>query len=447
MYFTIRELVDITNGILLNEGTVNGISDVTTDSRKADGNSLFIPLHGETKDGHEFIENACKNGCKVVLCDIDVPLVSDVTFIKVKDTMIAMGDIAREHIKRVAPKKIAITGSVGKTTTKELVASVFEKIDTTLKTQGNFNNNIGLPLTAFRLNNEKIAVFEMGMNHFGEIDYLTKIVVPDIAIITNIGYSHMENLGSREGILKAKCEVLNSMSNKGVVILNGDDEFLYSLKGKINQKIIFYGINNKDVDYYAYNIKEEEGKTSFTVNDEKYEINLTGKHNVYNALSAISAGFNYTDDVSKIKEGLISYHSDGMRQNIVEKNGYKVIVDCYNAAPDSLLASLNVLEKTKGERKIAVFGSVAELGEKRDELLYEVGKSTKKYKVDILITVSQDALAINKGAKEVNVEEMNFSSNKEVSDYLKGIIRENDVVLVKGSRLYKMEEISNSLIE
>ena len=207
------------------------------------------------------------------------------TVILVKDTKIALGDIARYYVNKLNLKKIAITGSVGKTTTKEMIASVCEKIDKTGKTQGNFNNDIGVPLTAFSLNDEKIAIFEMGMNHFGEIEYLSQIVNPEIAVITNIGYSHIENLGSREGILKAKLEILKGMDENSYLILNGDDPYLYSVKNNIEANIIYFGIENRECDIVAKDIKEENETTIFKIDDEEYKINVLGVHNVYNALS------------------------------------------------------------------------------------------------------------------------------------------------------------------
>ena len=220
-------------------------------------------------------------------------------------------------------------------------------------------------------------VFEMGMSHFGEIEYLSDIVKPHIAVITNIGYSHLENLGSREGILKAKLEVLNGMDEDGVIILNGDNEFLYGAKDSIKIKTIFVGINNPDCNIKAENIREEDGRVFFTLEGEEYELSVPGVHNVYNALSTIAVGRLLGGDTKDIKEGLIDYKPDGIRQNIIKHNGYTVIADCYNASPDSMIASLDVLKNLESERKFAVLGSVAELGETRDQLLYEVGKKIK----------------------------------------------------------------------
>lgn len=446
MFLSIEEIVKATGGKILNVSDAVTIKKIDTDSRIVTYYSLFVALKGENNDGHNFIFDVIKKGCKAVLVSEEMQI-DGATVILVKDTKIALGDIARYYVNKLNLKKIAITGSVGKTTTKEMIASVCEKIDKTGKTQGNFNNDIGVPLTAFSLNDEKIAIFEMGMNHFGEIEYLSQIVNPEIAVITNIGYSHIENLGSREGILKAKLEILKGMDENSYLILNGDDPYLYSVKNNIEANIIYFGIENKECDIVAKDIKEENETTIFKIDDEEYKINVLGVHNVYNALSAISVGRLLSADNSRIKEGLLSFKPDGIRQNIVKKDGYTFVIDCYNAAPDSMIASLNVLSKLSGKRKIAVFGSVAELGDIRDELLYEVGKKASECDLYELITLSSDALSINKGAKDNGfLREKNFSTNSEILEYLKSIIKKDDVVLIKGSRKYKMEEISEGLV-
>ena len=385
MNLTVKEIAVAVGGKIIGCDNPYTIKNIVTDSRKADANSLFVAIKGDNFDGHSFISNVAEKGCKAAIVSSLDSENKNVTFIKVEDTKKALGDIARYYIAKKDITKIAVTGSVGKTTTKEMLASVCGNINKTLKTEGNFNNDIGLPLTAYRLEDEETAIFEMGMNHFGEIDYLSDIVKPDIAVITNIGYSHVENLGSREGILKAKLEVVNHMNKDGILVLNGDDDLLYSIKDSIDIKKIYIGINNKNCDLVAENIKEENNATTFKSGGEEYKILTLGIHNVYNALTAIAVGKLICDDEEKIKEGLLNFKTGGIRQNIIECRGYTVIADCYNASPDSMIASMDVLSKVKSKRKIAVLGSVAELGEKRDELLYEVGSKIKNYNIDELI--------------------------------------------------------------
>ena len=447
MFLSVEELVLAVDGRILCKGNIKSVKKTVTDSRIADENSLFVPLKGEKFDGHDFFDDVYEKGCRVFLSSRDVTI-PDSTVIMVSDTRIALAKIAEYWILKVNPKKIAITGSVGKTTTKDMIACVCSYIDKTLKTEGNFNNDIGVPLTAFRLNDEKIAIFEMGMNHFGEIDYLSKIVHPEIAVITNIGHSHIENLGSQEGILKSKMEIINGMKDKGTLVLNGDDPLLFSVKDSCNMNIVYYGIDNPLCQVKACDIKEEADSSSFLVDGVLYKVPVPGKHNIYNALSAVCVGKLLGGSKEQIKEGLLSFKPEGIRQNIINKDGCTYIVDCYNAAPDSMLASLDVLRKTGGGRKIAVFGSVLELGSMRDELLYKVGMKIKEYGVDELITVTADALSINEGAKDSGFSnQKNFENNSAVLEYLKENIRENDVILIKGSRKYKMEEISQGLLD
>ena len=447
MKLTVREIAKAVSGEIISKGEITEITKVCTDSRIADSECLFIPIKGDKFDGHDFLTDVTVNkGCKVVLSSEELSL-KDTTVILCEDTKKAMGDLARYYIKKVNPKRIAVTGSVGKTTTKDMLASVLSNIGKTLKTDGNFNNNIGVPLTAFRLEDEKISIFEMGMNHFGEIDYLSKIVKPEIAVITNIGYSHIENLGSQEGILKAKLEIVNGMDDNGILVLNGDDPLLYSVKDKLSKKVIYYGVKNKECDIYPEVVKNMGDFTLFTVSGEEYRINIPGEHNVLNALCAVAIGKMLGGSYDEISSGLSGFRAEGIRQNIIKKDGFTIIADCYNAAPDSMVAALKVLKEYPGKRKIAVFGSVLELGSYRDKLLYELGEKIAIMGTDMLITVTEDALAINKGAEAKGFSSVNIENNEKTLEYLRKIIKKDDVILIKGSRKYKMEEISEGLLK
>lgn len=448
MLLTVNEIVTAVSGKIISGSDAEKISKITTDSRTADSMSLFIPLIGEKFDAHDFISDVVLNkGCRVVLSSREMTF-ENATVIYVDDTKKAMGDLAGYYIKKINPMKIAVTGSVGKTTTKDMLFSVINKLGSTLKTQGNFNNDIGVPLTVFRLEEEKNAIIEMGMSHFGEIEYLTKIVKPDIAVITNIGHSHIENLGSREGILKAKLEVVKGMSKEAVLVLNGDDPYLYGAKNTLEQRVIYYGINNKECDIYPDEIINLGDSTEFTVSGEKYRINLPGEHNVLNALCAIAIGKMLEGSYESIRDGLLEFKAEGIRQNIIKKDGFTVIADCYNAAPNSMLAALKVLKSYPGKRKIAVFGSVLELGEYRDKLLYELGEKIPEIGIDMLVTVTGDALSINEGAISKGFENaVNVENNEKALEYLKENVKPGDVILIKGSRGYKMEEISEGLVK
>ena len=330
---TIDEILTATGGKLLSgsvEGKINGIS---TNSREIHEGELFIPLVGDKFDGHEFIKAAFELGAAAVLTQKDTELFIDKTIIRVEDTKKALGDIARYYKEKHNVPTVAVTGSVGKTTTKDMLYSVVAQKYNTLKTLANYNNDIGLPWTIFRLEKEhEAAVLEMGMNHFGEIDYLASIGKPDIAVITNIGESHIENLGSREGIFKAKMEITNRFTSGNTLIVNGDDDFLSTVKGDKEYKVIYYGIKNPDNDVYAENIKNKGlGGITFDafVDGKKYEMELSvpGVHNVYNALAAICVGREFGIDMDKISEGIKSFEPTAQRLEVEEAGGVTIIND------------------------------------------------------------------------------------------------------------------------
>ena len=444
----ISEILNASGGKLLYGNENEIIENIVTDSRQAEKGTLFAAIKGENVDGHDYIEKAAELGMSAVLCEKEIPFLENVSAIMVEDTVKALGKIAKYYLSTLSVKRVAVTGSVGKTTTKDMIFSVLSGKGKTLKTLGNFNNELGLPLTVFRITKEEeFAVLEMGMSEFGEISYLSEIARPEIAVISNIGHSHIENLGSQEGILKAKCEIADYMDENGVIIMNGDDKLLYSVKNKFKQKTVYYGINNPECDYLAEIKYVDEKSTTFVLNGITYKVGTPGIHNVYNAMSAIIAGELLGVDREKIKSGIENFEQTGMRMEIKEANGYTLLVDCYNSSPDSIRAGLNVLSNMKScERRIAVLGSVRELGEKRDELLFEVGEYLADGRADMLVTVGEDAVAINKGAQSKGfTNHVNLTNNNEASEYLKKILKKGDAVLLKASRYYKFEEIADSL--
>ena len=437
-------IAEITGGKIIGGTGDEIIKGAVIDSRKAAEGYLFVPLKGEKADGHDYIESAAKNGCRVSLSEKDVKA-ENICLIKTKNNEEALGKIAAYHIKEVAPLKIAVTGSVGKTTTRDMIHAVVKMAGKALKTKGNFNNNIGLPLTVLELEDEKTAVLEMGMDKPGEIDYLSKIVRPDIGVITNIGYSHIEHLGSKDNILAAKAEMLDNLSEGGVMVLNGDDEYLLKLKKRTDKKLVYFGCENKDVEYPITVVDENKG--IFESGGFVFSAGLPGKHNIYNASVTVIIGKMLGLSDEKIQKGLDLCEYTEMRLAFYKYNGYTVINDCYNASPDSMRASLRVLAAAEGGRKTAVLGSVAELGNMHDELMYEVGKFAASSGIDCLMTVGAEAGIINKGARDAGFSnEMNFKNNGEAKIYIKANARENDVYLIKGSRMYKMEEISDYLL-
>ncbi len=440
------DILKATGGTLVFGDADASVCAISTDSRTVSTDALFIPLKGERFDGHSFLSDVCKSGVGGYIFSEDVSFFDCPFAIRVDDTSEALLNLASFYRKRFDIPFVALTGSVGKTTTKELLASVLSKKYNTHYTKGNFNNNIGVPLTLFGLlKDNEAAVIEMGMSNFGEIEVLSKCVLPDIAIITNIGTSHIEFLGSQEGILKAKSEIFSGLKDGGKVILNGDDPYLITLKNSLSKfDVCYIGIDNKDCDYVATDISTDETGCTFKVNDKAYSINLAGIHNIYNALCAIAVGEMLGLNHSQISDGLALYRADGIRQNIISVNGYKLINDCYNSSPQSLVASLKVLSDVKAKRRIAVLGDIAELGERAEELHRSVGKALKDMCVDVLITVGNHSSFIADEAK--NKEHYHFENSDLCAAFLKTFVKKDDALLVKGSRCMKMETISEKLI-
>ncbi|HOJ10803.1 MAG TPA: UDP-N-acetylmuramoyl-tripeptide--D-alanyl-D-alanine ligase [Clostridiales bacterium] len=459
------EIVEATEGILLYGSSEQEIMRISTDSRSVQPGSLFVPIKGERFDGHNFIKDALAAGAAGTLTQYDLQELKccpehegsfdGKLIIKVNDTLKALRDIAAYYRQMFRIPFTGITGSVGKTSTKDMIACVLEQEYNVLKTMGNFNNEIGVPLTIFNLNDSyEAAVVEMGMSGFGEISRLTSIVKPKIAVITNIGMSHMEKLGSRQNILKAKMEIFEGLPRDGLVVMNGDDTFLYGLKGFLNFRTLYYGMD-EGLDYQAYNV-QSAGETGiyFDINvknvEYKVHVPVPGIHNVYNALAAIAVGVESGISMKNIIQGIRNFIPGKMRLNIVKNNGIKVINDAYNASPQSIDAALKVLIDLEDvNRRIAVLGDVLELGEWARQAHLDIGKLAFNMGIDYIITVGENGRYIAEGALEsgASVKNVNhFSDNKEVTRFLEDFITDGDAILVKGSRGMKMEEIVEQLI-
>lgn len=444
---TASDIAKATGGTLVCGRGEAIVSSVSCDSRTVQTDSLFIPLRGERFDGHSFLSDVCKSGIGGYIFNGDTPVFDAPFAIRVEDTAKALLDIASFYRSLFDIPFVGLTGSVGKTTTKELIASVLSQKYNVHATKGNFNNNIGVPLTLFGLTQEhNAAVIEMGMSNFGEIEVLSLCARPDIAVITNIGTSHIEFLGSQEGILKAKSEIFCGLAPNGRVILNGDDPYLITLKDKLDgREVKFVGMNNADCDYVAKNIHSDETGCSFECKGKDYFINLAGVHNIYNALSAIAAGEMLGLNYTQISKGLSDYHPDGIRQNIISAHGFKLINDCYNSSPQSAMAALSVLCDVKANRRIAVLGDMAELGDKSEELHRCVGRAVNASTADVLVAVgelSSAYIAAEAADKEVYI----FPSAPEAASFLKTYCADGDAILVKGSRCMKLEQICDALI-
>lgn len=432
------------------------VANVCIDSRKIASGDLFIPIRGERFDGHDFIVPSLEAGAVAALTQVDTLPVEGKTIIRVEDTQKALKDLAAWYRRLFTLPLIGITGSVGKTSTKDMVSSVLEEKFHVLKTQGNFNNEIGLPLTVFNLNaTHEAAVLEMGMSNLGEISRLTKIAKPRIAIITNIGMSHIENLGSRENILKAKLEIIEGLDESGLVVLNGDDGLLAAAGKQLKCRTVFYGIEN-EADFRAFDIRNEGEKGIFfkvRFGEIEYNVHVPvpGQHNIYNALAAMAVGVELKLPMESIIEGIARFSPGKMRLNIMTHNGIKIINDVYNASPDSMEAAIRVLKDiSESGRSIVVLGDMLEMGAWASDAHKGVGKFAVSKGICDILTVGPNARYIAQGAREAGLPEEHihsFDSNTQVNEFLNGFVKQGDVVLVKGSRGMRMEEIVEQLLE
>ena len=438
MTFRLSEFAKIVGGKCLRDGE---FSDFCIDSRKGKTGDLFVCLKGARVDGHDFIEKAAQNGVSALLIDREVN--SDLPRVLVADTLKALQDFASWYRTRPDLKVVAVTGSVGKTTTKEFISAVLSQSFPTYKTQGNMNSETGLPLTLLHVApTDKMAVTEMGMCNFGEISELSLIARPDIGVLTNIGMCHIEYLGSQEGILKAKMEIVDGMSDDGVLVINGDDPFLATVSDT-KQKRVLYGLNHPEYDYYAYNVSVLSEGVSFTaktpLGDLDVQLAIDGIHNVYNALAAIAVGVLCGMDLASIGEGLRRMEKAPMRQNIRRENGMTLIEDCYNASPTSMKASIDVL-KGKPGRKIAVLGDMLELGEGSKEFHKQVGELLEG--ISVLIAYGDFAEDYLEGAGLAGVaQRIPCRTPEDAAVNLKLVARPDDVILFKASRGMHAEKV------
>lgn len=435
-------LFDIAEGIGAKADKNAIIRGISTDSRTIGQGDLYIALKGENFDGHDFIESAVKNGAAAVMSHKDV--VCGAPVLRVADTEKAFLALASWYRKLIDPFVTALTGSVGKTTTKEMVSAVFSSEKNTLKTEGNLNNQIGVPKTLMRLEEStQVAVVEMGMDAKGQISVLSRCALPDAAIITNIGVSHLENLGSREGILAAKLEILDGLKPGGRLFLNADDPYLFSAEID-DYTVIYYGIDNAACRYKAENIVTNSMSTDFDIvwDGGKQHVHLPaiGIHNVYNAAAAFAAGVEYGIDPENAAKGLEGYTPSGMRQRITQKSGVTFIEDCYNASPDSVKAALNTLAGLDCGRKAAVLGDMLELGSVSERSHEISGEYAAQKGVDAVFTFGEKSLLTAKKAREAGIETvMSFDDHGELARAVAAYIRPGDAVLFKASRGMKLE--------
>ena len=422
------------------------IAEITTDSRKAGKDSLFVAIKGERVDAHKFIPAVFEQGA---LCVISEQELADPAgaYIQVDSSLQAIKDIAEFYRKQLDIKVVGITGSVGKTSTKEMIASVLSEKYRVLKTLGNFNNELGLPLTVFRLREEdEIAVLEMGISHFGEMHRLSKIARPDICVITNIGQCHLEFLGDRDGVLKAKSEIFDYLAPDGTIVLNGDDDKLATLQEVEGIQPVFFGIDSDRTIFatqiHSLGLKGIACRICTGQGDFDVTIPIPGYHMVYNALAGTAVGLSLGMTTEEIKRGIEKLESLSGRFHIIETDNYTVVDDCYNANPVSMKASLKVLGDALG-RKVAILGDMGELGENEQQLHEEVGVAAGQQGIQMLICVGALSEGMAKAAKETNpqMEVIHKQTLEEAISSLPQYLKQGDTILVKASHFMHFEKI------
>ena len=428
------------------------VSSVVIDSRKAEKDSLFVAIKGARVDGHSFIPQVMEKGA---LCAVSEQDLGDVPYpyIKVGSCEQALKDIAEHYRRSLDIRVVGISGSVGKTSTKEMIASVLGQKFNVLKTEGNFNNEIGLPLTVFNIREEhEIAVLEMGISHFGEMTRLAKIARPDICVITNIGVAHIESLGSRDGILKAKTEMFQYMNPEGTIILNGDDDKLRGFVPENGVSPVYFGLDPS----CPYHAEKTENKglrgtdAEFVTPDSRFRahISIPGGHMVYNALAGIAVGTALGMTPEEMARGIEALVPIAGRNNLIETERWSIIDDCYNANPASMKSSLDVLA-CADTRTVAILGDMFELGASEKEMHYEVGAYAAEKGISVLICIGGLSAETARGAREsadsAAMEILHYSTKEDFFKEMNDVLKKDDTILVKASHGMEFTEIVNFL--
>lgn len=447
----LQEIVKATKGALLKEADVKEIKAVSTDTRKIEEGTMFIALKGENFNGNNYVLDAFNKGAKIAIvdevkCDLN-ELKEDVALIKVQNTGRALMDLAKFYREKLGLKVVGITGSAGKTSTKDLVAAVLSDKYKVFKTKGNFNNEIGLPLMILELDSTyDVAILEMGMRGLGQIKELAEIASPDLGIITNIGISHIEILKTRENILKAKMEIATFFDKNNTLVVCGNDDFLGALP-EAQYKIVKTGVG-ENFEIGAKNIALEELSSKFTVYDgekeEEFSLDMPGEHNISNLMLGIAIAKELGVSFEEMKRGLKNIEATSMRLELIKKDGFSILNDCYNSSPVAVKSAIDVMKNIEGKRRIAVLGTMRELGHKSEEAHREIGKYAKENGIEKVLCFGN----FSKNIKEGYGEGCTVYENKEelIKDLL-NIICEGDIILVKASRSLKFEEITKALLE
>ncbi len=447
----LQEIVKATKGALLKEADVKEIKAVSTDTRKIEEGTMFIALKGENFNGNNYVLDAFNKGAKIAIvdevkCDLN-DLKEDVALIKVQNTGRALMDLAKFYREKLGLKVVGITGSAGKTSTKDLVAAVLSDKYKVFKTKGNFNNEIGLPLMILELDSTyDVAILEMGMRGLGQIKELAEIASPDLGIITNIGISHIEILKTRENILKAKMEIATFFDKNNTLVVCGNDNFLGALP-EAKYKIVKTGVG-ENFEIGAKNIALEELSSKFTVYDgekeEEFSLDMPGEHNISNLMLGIAIAKELGVSFEEMKRGLKNIEATSMRLELIKKDGFSILNDCYNSSPVAVKSAIDVMKNIEGKRRIAVLGTMRELGHKSEEAHMEIGKYAKENGIEKVLCFGDFSENIKEGYGEGCTV---YENKEELIKDLLNIICEGDIILVKASRSLKFEEITKALLE
>lgn len=451
MELSLNEILQAVSGKIIVNSDNEVFNRICTDTRKIEKDNIFFALKGENFNGNNYVKDALLKGASIAIIDELVNPLEELEgqgiVIQVEDTGNALLDLANFYREKLGIKVVGITGSTGKTSTKDLVAAFLSGKYKVFKTKGNFNNQIGLPLMILELDSSyDVAVLELGMSDLGEIHELARCARPDIAAITNIGLSHIENLKTRENILKAKMEITDFFSDSNILVLNGEDDYLKKVTSD-KYKVLKTGYN-KSFNYIARDIVLGESTTEFVLSSKdsiyKFTLPMVGQHNVLNALLAVAVARSLDVTLDEMKEGIDNFEATSMRLEFIKDNGFTIVNDCYNASPDSMKAALDVLNSLKGKRKVAILGTMNELGSEAERAHREVGEYAST-KADLLMTTGDYKSCYMEGYK--GKELIVFNSKDELINSLEKIIEKDDVVLVKASRGIKFEEIIKELVK
>lgn len=446
---SVKEILNATNGILLNGDLEKEISNYKIDSREINQGDFYVPIIGEKVDGHKFILDTIKKGCIGFFTSEDIELETiksinnQVIVIKVEDTLKALHAIGKySRNKKIDIEVVGITGSVGKTSTREMIASVLGQQKELLVTQKNMNGHIGLPLMTLLMEKQDLAVLEAGIDFVGEMDILNSMLIPDVAVVTNIGTSHIGKFGSQEVIYQEKVKIADTLKGKKILLLNKDDKFLKEYKND-NLNIIYYSIEDaKDINIF-------EDHITFITNiynrKEKVKINAIGNHNILNAIVAIRIGEIYNLPTEKIILGVESYKNFSRRMEKVNINGITIIDDTYNASPSSTKSGLETVNHLKANRKIAVLADILELGDYSKELHIELGSVFKNLNYDILVAFGENMKYLSEVAKEYVKEIYWFEDSIKAEEKIREIMKKEDIIYFKGSNAMKVNSIIENL--